>query len=128
MSWYTNNTWTHNGFAGDKHGWPQSAREWVIKSDNESYNMYTENAKFIVNSICKSMNIPIIQFNTIGNHKTTRYPNYFIDGASMDSMLRRAMAEDNRLNLIAKDGHPNEAGHEYFTIRLTEFVKSHIIT
>ena len=43
-------------------------------------------------------------------------------------MIRRAMAEDNRLNLTAKDGHPNEAGHEYFTIRLTEFVKSNIIT
>ena len=128
MSWYTKNTWTHNGFAGDKHGWPQSAREWVIKSDNESYNMYTKNAKFIVNSICKSMNIPIIQFNALGHHQTTQYPNYFIDGNSMDSMLRRTMAEDERLDLIANNGHPNEAGHEYFTIRLTEFAKSHIIT
>jgi len=128
MSWYTNNTWTHNGFAGDNHGWPQSAREWVIKSDKESYDMYTDNAKFIVNSICKSMNIPVIQFNALGHHKATQYSNYFIDGNSMDSMLRRAIAEDNRLDLIAKNGHPNEAGHEYFTIRLTEFVKSHIIT
>ena len=128
MSWYTKNTWTHNGFAGDKHGWPQSAREWVIKSDNESYNMYTNNAKFIVNSICKSSNIPIIQFNALGYHQTTKYPNYFIDGNSIDSMLRRAMAEDERLDLIANDGHPNEAGHEYFTVRLTEFVKCHIIT
>jgi len=127
MSWYSTK-WIHNGFAGDQHGWYRSCREWVNNSTEESHNLYTDNAKFIVNSICKSMNIPIIQFNTIGNHKTTRYPNYFIDGASMDSMLRRAMAEDNRLNLIAKDGHPNEAGHEYFTIRLTEFVKSHIIT
>ena len=128
MSWYTKNTWTHNGFASDKVGWPQSAREWVIKSDNESYDMYTENAKFIVNNICKSMNIPVIQFNALGHHKATQYPNYFIDGNSMDSMLRRAIAEDNRLDLIAKDGHPNEAGHEYFTVRLTEFVESNIIT
>jgi len=128
MSWYTKNTWTHNGFAGAKHGWSQSAREWVVKSDNESYNMYTENAKFIVNSICKSMNIPIIQFNALGHHKTTQYPNYFIDGNTMDGMLRRAMQEDSRLNLIAEGHHPNEAGHEYFTIRLTEFVKSNIIT
>jgi hypothetical protein len=128
MSWYTKNKWTHNGFAGDEHGWSKSAREWVITSDKESYDMYTENAKFIVNSICKSMNIPIIQFNAIGHHKTTQYPNYFIDGSSMDSMIRRAMKEDNRLDLVAKDGHPNEAGHEYFTIRLTEFVKSNIIT
>ena len=127
MSWYSTK-WIHNGFAGDQHGWYRSCREWVNNSTEESHNLYTDNAKFIVNSICKSMNIPIIQFNAIGHHKTTQYPNYFIDGSSMDSMIRRAMAEDNRLNLIAKDGHPNEAGHEYFTIRLTEFVKSHIIT
>jgi len=126
MSWYSTN-WIHNGFAGDQHGWYRSCREWVNNSTEESHNLYTDNAKFIVNSICKSMNIPIIQFNAIGHHKTTQYPNYFIDGNSMDSMIRSAMAEDNRLNLIAKDGHPNEAGHEYFTIRLTEFVKSHII-
>lgn len=128
MSWYTDNTWTHNGFADYKNGWSESAREWVIKADNESHTMYTENAKFIVNSICKSMNIPIIQFNALGHHNTTKYPNYFIDGNSMDTMIRRAMQEDNRLDLVAKGGHPNEAGHEYFTIRLTEFVKSHIIT
>jgi len=127
MSWYSTK-WIHNGFAGDQHGWYRSCREWVNNSTEESHNLYTDNAKFIVNSICKSMNIPIIQFNALGHHKTTQYPNYFIDGSSMDSMIRRAMAEDNRLNLIAKDGHPNEAGHEYFTIRLTEFVKSHIIT
>ena len=127
MSWYTKNTWTHNGFAGDKNAWPQSLREWVIKSDKESYNMYTENAKLIVNSICKSKNIPIIQFNALGNHNTTQYPNYFMDGFSMDSMLKRAMQDDDRLNLVAEGGHPNESGHEYFTIRLTEFVKSNII-
>lgn len=127
MSWYTNNTWTHNGFAGKEHGWAQSAREWVQMSDNESYDMYTESAKFIVNNICKSMGIPILQFNALGHHKASSYSNYYIDGNSMDSMLRRAMGEDNRLNLVAEGGHPNEQGHEYFTIRLTDFVKSHII-
>lgn len=127
MSWYSTN-WVHNGFAGNEYGWYRSCREWVNNSTEESHNLYTDNAKFIVNNICKSMNIPIIQFNAIGHHKTTQYPNYFIDGNSMDGMIRRAMAEDNRLNLTAKDGHPNEAGHEYFTIRLTEFVKSNIIT
>ena len=127
MSWYTNNKWTHNGFADNNNGWAKSAREWVTKSDNESYNMYTENAKFIVNSICKSMHIPILQFNALGHQIVTNYPNYFIDGTSMDSMLRRAMDEDSRLNLVAEGGHPNEQGHEYFTIRLTDFVKSHII-
>ena len=45
----------------------------------------------------------------------------------MDSMLRRAMSDDKRLDLFASGYHPNEAGQEYFTIRLTDFVKSHII-
>lgn len=127
MSWYSTK-WIHNGFAGDKNGWYRSCREWINNSSNESHDLYTDNAKFIVNSICKSMNIPIIQFNALGHHDATQYTNYFMDGNSMDSMLRRAIAQDNRLNLIAKDGHPNEAGHEYFTVRLTEFVKSNIIT
>jgi hypothetical protein len=137
MSWFgkhwTHNNglgfmWTHNGFVDSKTGWTGSAKEWVLNSSDQSHQMYTDNAKFIVNSICKSMNIPVIQFNALGHHKATQYSNYFIDGNSMDGMLRRAMQEDNRLNFIAKDGHPNEAGHEYFTVRLTEFVKSNIIT
>ena len=126
MSWY-GTKWVHNGFAGDEHGWYRSAREWVNNCTDESHDLYTNNAKFIVNSICGSMNIPILQFNAIGNHSITQYKNYFINGSSMDSMLRRAMKEDERLNLIAKDGHPNEQGHEYFTIRLTDFAKSNII-
>ena len=127
MSWYTKDVWTHNGFAGNEHGWPQSAREWLIKSDNKSYDMYTDNSKFIVNNICKAMGITIIQFNALGHHNATNYPNYYIDGNSMDGLIRRAMSEDDRLKLLASNMHPNEAGHEYFTIRLTDFVKSHII-
>tara|TARA_B100001093_G_scaffold515028_1_gene590410 strand:+ start:759 stop:1418 length:660 start_codon:yes stop_codon:yes gene_type:complete len=126
MSWF-DDRWVHNGFASNENGWHASAKEWVINSNKESHIMYTENAKLIVNSICKANNIPILQFNALGTHETTNYPNYFIDGFSMDNMLRRAMKEDDRLNLIASGGHPNEAGHEYFTIRLTDFVKSHII-
>ena len=34
----------------------------------------------------------------------------------MDSMLKRAAQEDSRLDLFASGGHPNELGHEYFTI------------
>ena len=126
MSWY-DTKWVHNGFAGNEYGWYRSAREWVNNCTDESHDLYTNNAKLIVNSICDSKNIPILQFNAIGNHSNIQYKNYFINGSSMDSMLRRAMKDDERLDLIAKDGHPNEQGHEYFTIRLTDFVKSNII-
>ena len=126
MSWY-GTKWVHNGFAGKEHGWPHSAREWVSNCTEESHRLFTDNAKFIVNSICIAKNIPIIQFNALGTHETTNYPNYYLDGSTMDSMLRRAMSDDKRLDLFASGYHPNEAGQEYFTIRLTDFVKSHII-
>ena len=45
----------------------------------------------------------------------------------MDSLLKRAEQEDKRLKLFAEGGHPNEAGHEYFTKRLHLFAKEHII-
>jgi hypothetical protein len=45
----------------------------------------------------------------------------------MNSTLKRAAQEDNRLNLFASGGHPNEAGHEYFTFRLHDFAKERII-
>lgn len=129
--WTHNNgqgfTWTHNGFAGDEHGWAKSAREWVLNSNSESHDMFTHNAKLMVNSICSANNVPILQFNALGEHKSTNYPNYFIDGVSMDSMIKRAMQDDPRLDLVASDGHPNEAGHEYFTIRLHDFAKQRII-
>ena len=126
MSWY-DTKWTHNGFVSEKTGWNNSAREWVIRSKSETHNMYTNNAKLFVNSLCKFYNIPILQFNALGNHATSKYSNYFIDGNTMDSMLKQAQQNDSRLNLFASGGHPNEAGHEYFTIRLHDFAKQRII-
>lgn len=126
MSWYDDH-WTHNGFANDKQGWTRSAKEWVLNSNSASDDMFTDNAKLLVNSICKAHGVPILQFNALGTHKPTTYPNYFIDGVSMDSMLKRAAQEDSRLDLVASGGHPNEAGHEYFTIRLHDFAKERII-
>ena len=126
MSWYDDH-WTHNGFANDKQGWTRSAKEWVLNSNSASHDMFTDNAKLLVNSICKAHGVPILQFNALGTHKPTTYPNYFIDGASMDSMLKRAVQEDSRLDLVASGGHPNELGHEYFTIRLHDFAKERII-
>ena len=126
FSWYDDH-WTHNGFANDKQGWTRSAKEWVLNSNSASHDMFTDNAKLLVNSICKAHGVPILQFNALGTHKPTTYPNYFIDGASMDSMLKRAVQEDSRLDLFASGGHPNELGHEYFTIRLHDFAKERII-
>ena len=46
----------------------------------------------------------------------------------MDSTLKRAEQEDSRLDLFASGGHPNQAGHEYFTKRLYLFAKERIIS
>ena len=126
MSWYSNH-WTHNGFAGEQDGWFASAKEWVTFSTDQSHKMFTQNAKLIANSICKAHDVPILQFNAIGRHPTTQYDNYFIDGANMDSMLKRAQTEENSLNLFASGGHPNEHGHLYFTKPLHLFAKERII-
>lgn len=126
MSWY-DTKWIHNGFVNAENGWTRSAKEWVIRSTDETYEMYTNNAKLFANSICKLKGVPIIQFNAIGSHESTNYDNYFIDGSTMDTMLRRAMQEDSRKQFFCKGDHPNVEGHEYFTRRLTDFVKSHII-
>lgn len=126
MSWYSDH-WTHNGFAGEQDGWFASAKEWVTFSTDQSHRMFTENAKFIANSICTANSVPVLQFNALGKHNTTGYSNYFADGASMNSMLKHAEQEDDRLNLFASGGHPNEQGHEYFTKRLYLFAKERII-
>ena len=126
MSWY-DTKWIHNGFVNAENGWTRSAKEWVIRSTDKTYDMYTNNAKLFANSICKLKNVPIVQFNAIGTHESTNYDNYFVDGSSMKEVLDIAMKEDDRKQLFCKGNHPNEQGHEYFTRRLTEFVKSHII-
>lgn len=124
FSWY-DESWTHNGFVEDE--WSGSCKEWVIKSTNNSHDMWTNNAKLMVNSVCKAHSVPILQFNALGKHSVKEYDNYFINGSSMDSTLKRAAQEDDRLNLFATGGHPNEQGHEYFTKRLYLFAKERII-
>ena len=124
FSWL-DETWTHNGTVRDHRKFLHSRKEWITSNVDHSY--WTDAAKLFVNSVCNLHNIPILQFNAIGTHKSTTYPNYFVDGASMDSMLKRAAQEDSRLDLFASGGHPNAAGHEYFTIRLHDFAKERII-
>ena len=126
MSWY-DDSWTHNGFVSNKTGWTGSAKEWAANSTPDNLEMYSSSAKLFVNSICEVHNIPILQFNALGRHKTTKYKNYFADGNTMDEILKHAQNKDSRLDLFASGGHPNEAGHEYFTIRLHDFAKQRII-
>jgi hypothetical protein len=124
FSWY-DGSWTHNGFVKDE--WGSSCKEWVIKSTSNSHDMWTYNAKLMVNSVCKAYGVPILQFNALGQHSVREYDNYFINGSSMDSVLKRAEQEDPRLNLFASGGHPNEQGHLYFTKRLHLFSEERII-
>ena len=124
FSWF-DKAWTHNGFVDRE--WSASCREWVIKSTNTSHNLWTDNAKLMVNSICKAHGVPILQFNALGEHSVREYDNYFINGSTMESILKRAQQEDSRLDLFASGGHPNEQGHEYFTKRLYLFAKERII-
>ena len=124
MSWY-DGKWTHNGFVEDD--WSPSLRDWITHSTTESNSMYTDNARLFVNSLCKAQGIPILQFNALGNHSTTNYPNYFMDGENMINFLTAAQSDNSSLNLIAPGLHPNEDGHRYWTIRLHDYAKERII-
>ena len=128
FSWLSER-WYHNNFVSNPHLnneiWKYSNKEWTINKVDHNY--WTDAAKLFVNSVCNLHNIPILQFNALGEHKLVNYNNHFLDGLTMESMLKDAQKQDSRLNLFANGGHPNEAGHEYFTIRLHEFAKQRII-
>ena len=128
FSWLSER-WYHNNFVSNPHLnneiWKYSNKEWTINKVDHNY--WTDAAKLFVNSVCKLHNIPILQFNALGKHKPAHYDNYFLDGITMESMLKDAQQSDDRLDLFASGGHPNELGHEYFTIRLHDFAKERII-
>ncbi len=124
FSWL-DDIWTHNGTVRDDQKFLHSRKDWI--TSDVDHNYWTDAAKLFVNSVCKLHNIPILQFNAIGAHKSTSYDNYFLDGLTMESILKDAQRGDSRLDLFASGGHPNEAGHEYFTIRLHDFAKERII-
>ena len=128
MSWL-GDKWYHSGYisTGTEPMYKQSHRDWIINGTDKTRALHTETAKLFVNSVCKLHDIPILQFNALGNHKPTHYDNYFLDGLTMESMLKNAQQNDDRLDLFANGGHPNKAGHEYFTIRLHDFAKERII-
>ena len=124
FSWL-DDTWVHNSVVRDDQKFLHSRKDWIIS--NVDHNYWTDAAKLFVNSVCKLNNIPILQFNALGNHKPAHYDNYFLDGLTMESILKDAQSSDDRLDLFASGGHPNELGHEYFTIRLHDFAKERII-
>ena len=124
FSWL-DETWTHNNTVRNDEKFLHSRKDWIIS--NVDHNYWTDAAKLFVNSVCKSHNIPILQFNALGKHKSAGYDNYFLDGLTMESVLKDAQQSDDRLDLFASGGHPNELGHEYFTIRLHDFAKERII-
>jgi len=124
FSWL-DETWTHNSTVRNDEKFLHSRKDWIIS--NVDHNYWTDAAKLFVNSVCKLNNIPILQFNALGIHKSTSYNNYFLDGLTMESVLKDAQRGDDRLDLFATGGHPNKVGHEYFTIRLHEFAKHRII-
>lgn len=123
MSWY-DNKWTHNGFVTSESGWADSCREWVLRQTNSSHDLYTENAKLIVNSLCMSNNVPIIQFNALGMHKFQPYSNYVANGGTMDGWLKQHQDERNQ-TYFASGGHPNELGHRVWVEDImTSWVRS----
>jgi len=124
FSWL-DDTWTHNGTVRDDQKFLHSRKDWITSNVDHIY--WTDAAKLFVNSVCKLYNIPILQFNALGKHKPAHYDNYFLNGLTMESILKDAQQSDDRLDLFASGGHPNKAGHEYFTIRLHDFAKERII-
>jgi len=124
FSWL-DESWTHNGTVRNEQKFFHSRKDWIVS--NVDHNYWTDAAKLFVNSVCKLHDIPILQFNALGHHKSTKYDNYFLDGIAMETVLESAQVSDSRLDLFASGGHPNEAGHEYFTIRLHDFAKERII-
>ena len=116
FSWL-DETWTHNGQVRNDQKFLHSRSDWL--KSNVDHQYWTDAAKLNVNAVCKYHDLPILQFNAIGKHTPTQYPNYFLDGATMQSVLQSEH--------FASGGHPNEQGHEWFTKRLHLFAKQRII-
>jgi len=124
FSWL-DDTWTHNGTVRNDEKFLHSRKDWI--TSDVDHNYWTDAAKLIVNSVCKLNSIPILQFNALGVHSTTNYSGYFVDGSTMEDVLKQAQSEDDRKQLFASGGHPSEVGHFWFTKRLTLFAKEHIL-
>ena len=121
MSWYDDH-WTHNGFVSQKAGWVASCKEWVIRQTSQTHDMYTENAKFLVNYACSGVGVKLLQFNALGKHKNLPYQNYLLNGSTMDDYLKSKQIEFER-NYFASDMHPNEEGHLAWTTFMSDWIE-----
>ena len=121
MSWWDNG-WVHDGFIRNEQEtrFNPSFRDWLSYPNRDSQT--TEQTKLFVNSVCSQNNLTIIQFDALKNVSTNKYPNYHMQGTSMDQILR---TEGDRLGkqFLAPGGHPNELGHAYYVTLLTEWIK-----
>ena len=120
FSWL-DDRWYHSGEirnSGEQH-FKESRKDWVNSDVDNS--VWTDSAKLFVNSVCTAHNIPILQFNALGEHGASQYTNYF----GVINMRDFLVSEGT--DMLASGGHPNEKGHRYFTKRLYDFAKERII-
>lgn len=127
-SWWNEHTfkWVHSKHVElkiEKVMFRDTFKEWVLHSrgDEASGNQaLTDSAKLFVNSFCEANNIPIIQFNALGNHRIYhKHKNYYLPESNTQDYLTAEHLLPCR--------HPNELGHEEIATRLHNFIKEHKI-
>jgi hypothetical protein len=123
--WHQEQGWIHDGFIRNQEQelFKDSFRDWLKYSAKRNERV-TDNAKLFVNSVCKSHNIPIIQFNALANVTNSyQLSNYHQGNQNMKQVLE---SEGARLGktFLADGGHPNELGHEYYVEMLYSWIKA----
>jgi lysophospholipase L1-like esterase len=123
--WHQEQGWIHDGFIRNQGQelFKDSFRDWLKYSAKRNERV-TDNAKLFVNSVCKSHNIPIIQFNALANVTNSyQLSNYHQGNQNMKQVLE---SEGARLGktFLADGGHPNESGHEYYVEMLYSWIKA----
>ena len=127
MSWWDEDkSWIHDGNIryNAEELFNKTFKEWVTHSYKRCEHV-TRNAKMFINAVCDSKNIRLIQFDALSNSKSINN-NFHQKGRNMQDVLR---AEGNRLDkeFLAPEGHPNEAGHEYYAKLLHAWIKANKI-
>jgi len=123
--WHQEQGWIHDGFIRNQGQelFKNSFRDWLKYSAKRNERV-TNNAKLFVNSVCKSHNIPIIQFNALANGTNScQLSNYHQGNQNMKQVLE---SEGARLGktFLADGGHPNESGHEHYVEMLYSWIKA----
>lgn len=133
MSWWDEEAhcWAHSGWwneqgiipwkglAGRANKFENSRKEWLLHSqggEGDGNQALTDSAKLLVNSVCESKNIPLLQFNALGDHHTYHdYKNYYLPDTNVQDYLKPDQ-------IIPNDLHPNELGHSDIASRLYNFI------